>query len=92
MSYPPGLDIGCPILAIPHTAYPISDFGIWESGFGKSDKLWREALRGLPHFAWESREHWMESLSSWCGRFPLDAEGHGAVGWVHRRMERWMKR
>jgi hypothetical protein len=62
-----------------------------ESGSGKSDKF----LRGLPHFAWEARKHWPESrpsISSWCGRFPLDAEGHGAVGWVHRRMERWMKR
>ena len=34
--------------SIPHTEFGIrsSEFGIWKSG-----KLWREALRGLPHFA-----------------------------------------
>jgi len=59
-----------------------------ESGSGKSDKF----LRGLPHFAGEAREHWSgwrPSISSWCGRFPLDEGGawcgslgpspHGAV-------------
>jgi hypothetical protein len=55
-----------------------------ESGFGKSDKLWC----GLPHFAWDARKHWpgwRPSISSWCGRFPLDEEGHGAVGWAYER-------
>ena len=34
-------------ISIPHTEFGIreSEFGIWKSG-----KLWREALRGLPHF------------------------------------------
>ena len=27
--------------------------------------------------------------SSWCGIFPLDAEGYGAVGCAHHRMVRW---
>ena len=27
--------------------------------------------------------------SSWCGIFPLDADGYGAVGCAHRRMVRW---
>lgn len=30
--------------------------------------------------------------SSWCGIFPLDAEGYGAVGCAHHRMERWEQR
>ena len=37
-----------------------------ESGFGKSDKF----LHGLPHFAWEAREHW----PGWCPANPRGAE------------------
>lgn len=73
------------MLGIPHTEYPISDFGIWDWGVGKLDKLWC----GLPHFAGEARKHWPGSLSSWCGIFPLDAREDGAVGCSHHRMERW---
>jgi len=85
------------VLSLPYAipGFGIRGLGSGNGGIGKSDKLWREALRGLPHFAVEARKHWSgwrPSIFSWCGRFPLDAKGYGAVGWVHRRMERWMKR
>lgn len=89
MSYPPHgetLDVLSLAYAIP--GFGIRGLGSGNGGSGKSDKLWC----GLPHFAGDARKHWSEPLSSWCGRFPLDAEGHGAVGSGHRRMERWMKR
>jgi len=56
------------------TSIPHTEFGIRKLEFGNP------------------REHWSESgsqNSSWCGIFPLDHEDDGAVGWTHRRMERW---
>jgi len=77
------------VLSLPYgiPGFGIRDLGSGIGGIGKSDKLWC----GLPHFAVEARKHWSgwrPAISSWCGRFPLDAKGYGAVGWVHRRMER----
>lgn len=65
-----------PILMVRYseTSIPHTEFGIRESEFGNP------------------REHWPESgshNSSWCGIFPLDHDGNGAVGSPHRRMERW---
>lgn len=57
-------------------AYAIPRFGIRNLGSGNGVSCL------------EAREHWSESrpsIFSWCGRFPLDAEGHGAVGWAYER-------
>jgi len=42
--------------------------------------------------AFRAGEHWLERLFYRPARFPLDADGSGAVGWVHRRMVRWEQR
>ena len=62
-------------ISIPHTEFGIreSEFGIWKSG-----KLWREALRGLPHFApppVNIGPNAVHRKSSWCGISLLTTSG-----------------
>ena len=80
------------VFQISHMPYGIrnSEFGIPESGIGNSEK--RQIMVRSDAFRWNPRKHWSEcgsQISSWCGIFPLDHEGDGAVGCAHRRMERW---
>lgn len=52
----------------------------------------RKSEIGIREFAFCLRKHWSgcgSENSSWCGIFPLDADGYGAVGCAHRRMVRW---
>lgn len=70
-----------------HTPY-----GIRNSETGIRDLETGQFLLRPVLFRSDPRKHWPESgsgNSSWCGIFPLDHDGYGAVGSPHRRMERW---